>query len=103
MKTIRKPRPRVGDTCWFVSWCSRLGFYPDMPGEVDLDRCEEEVRQFATRGEAEAFARAVYPAATQTFGVVDYWPAEFVPYDEADARRYPHAGYWEPTADPEHY
>jgi hypothetical protein len=101
MTTKVKNRPRVGDTCWMVEWCSALAF--DEVGDVDRDNCTDVVRRVATMEEAEALARKVWPATTNTFGVVSYWPAEFVGFDELDAVRYPHAGYWEATADAQCY
>jgi hypothetical protein len=43
----------------------------------------------------------VYPL--DQHGVVRYWPARFVPYDEDDADLYPGVGYWEDTGDVEFY
>lgn len=90
-----KARPKVGDHRWFVEWCSKLAFYEECPGEVDRDRCEMSRRSFPTREAAWAFAKEVWPATTQTFGIVEVWEAEFTPYDEDDAARYPHVGYWD--------
>ena len=96
-----KQKPRVGDTCWFVRWCIKRGMvdeeHPEYGGDPDKDvdrsaRCE-------TREEAERKAREVYPL--DQYGCVAYWPAEFVAYDEDDAVRYPHVGFWDATADPE--
>lgn len=99
-----KKRPRVGDKCWFVEWCVELAFYDDDPaGDLDHDNCKTTCRRVANREEAERLAREVYPQTVGTFGVVEYWPSEFVAYDEDDATRYPHAGFWEATADPEFY
>ncbi len=47
--------------------------------------------------------REVYPEAVGKFGVVEFWPAEFMAYDEDDADLYPHAGYWDATGDTEYY
>ena len=47
---------------------------------------------FATEDAAKRRAAAVLPI--DAFGVVQITPVEFVPYDEADAARFPHAGYW---------
>lgn len=95
-------RPRVGDECWLVEWCSELAFYDDSE-DVDRDNCKMKVRRAACKEDAERIAREVYPATTTTFGGVEYYPARFVPYDEDDAALYPHAGYWEETADSEYY
>ncbi len=99
--TQSKPRPRVGDVCWFVEWCPELAF--DESGDVDRDSCVNSIRRVATKEEAETLARKVWPQTQHAWGVVDYWPAEFVPYDEEDAARYPHVGHWEDTADAESY
>ena len=50
-------------------------------------------RQVATKEEAAKLAREVYPQTTNIFGVVEYWPATFVAYDEEDKALYRHAGY----------
>jgi hypothetical protein len=96
-------RPRVGDECWFVEWCVEIGWvdpaHPEYGTEPDLD--VRRTRMVRTRKEAERLARKVYPE--DQAGTVAFWPATFVPYDAADARRYPHAGYWRATADRDHY
>jgi hypothetical protein len=102
MATTNKPRPCVGDTAWFVEWCEKLVFYEDSE-DVDCDACPQKTRRFATREEAAAFAKEVWPKTVNVFGVVSYWPAEFVAYDEDDAILYPHAGFWEDTGDSEYY
>lgn len=96
-----KRRPLVGDECWFVEWCYELAF--NECGDVERDLCKMRTRRAETKEEAERIAREVYPQTLNTFGVVDYWPSQFVAYDEADAARYPHAGFWEATAEAESY
>jgi hypothetical protein len=73
--------------------------HPEYGGDPDRD--VTRVRRVATRKEAERFARTVYPE--DQYGAVRYWPATFVAYDEGDAARYPHAGFWEATGDVETY
>jgi hypothetical protein len=96
-------RPRVGDSCWFVEWCLEHGLvdpaHPEYGSDPDKDvtRC----RRVETREEAERLATEVYPIDAS--GFVRYWPAEFVAYDEADAHRHPHAGFWQAAGDEEHY
>lgn len=84
---------RTNPKRWFVEWCSELAFYED--GSADRDSCKMRTRGFATREEAEKFAKEVWPQTHNTFGIVTYWEAEFTAYDEDDAARYPHAGFWE--------
>lgn len=107
MKTI-KNRPLVGDECWIVEWCSKLAFYPNDDGtdstDVDHDACTITERRVQTREQAEALAKRVWQETAQhTFGIVEYAPHRFVPYDEADVTRYPWAGFWEATDDSEVY
>ena len=101
--TIQKTKPRVGDTCWFVEWCVKVGMVdesdPSMGHDPDSD--VNRSRRVETRAEAVALAREKYGIAKTTTGFVEFWPAEFVAYDEADAAAYPHAGFWEATADAE--
>jgi hypothetical protein len=100
----QQPKPRIGDACWFVEWCIELAFCGgNQEYGVDCDACKMACRRVGTKEEAERLAREVYPVTTKTFGVVGYWPAEFVPYDDDDAVRYPHVGRWNATADPEYY
>jgi hypothetical protein len=94
---MTKTRPTVGDTAWFVEWCYELAF--DQGGDVDRDNCKEHRRRFATKEEAAAFAREIWPTTTDKLGIVTYWQADFVAYDEEDAARYPHVGYWEPRGE----
>jgi hypothetical protein len=100
MKT-KSARFRVGDETWFIEWCPKLVF--DENGDCDHDRCVDNVRKAATKEEAERIAREVYPETTNAFGVVSYYPARFVPYDEDDAAEYPHAGFWDAIGETEHY
>jgi len=104
--SIRKPRRRtmVGDTAWFVEWTTKQHFYdpahPEDGGDPALDTTAG--RRCNTQAEAERIARECYSLAT-VYGVVRYWPAEFVPYDPDDAAEYPWVGYWEPTGDDQIY
>lgn len=101
--TKQRKRPTVGDECWMVEWCAKLAFYEDST-DVDRDSCKMAIRSFATKEEAVKFSAEIWQSVAQhTFGIVDYWPSRFVPYDEADAARYPHVGFWEATADAETY
>lgn len=99
---MKTERPHVGDSAWMVEWCTELAFYPDSE-DIDRDSCRTIIRRVPSKEAAEQLAREVYPATVDKFGVVSYWPATFKPYDDADAIRYPWAGYWEATEDPEHY
>jgi hypothetical protein len=103
MSPSKRYRPRVGDSRWFVEWNEEIVL--DESGDIDRDATEakEKTRSFKTREEAEAFAAEVWPKTHNAFGIVVYYPAEFVAYDEDDAARYPHVGYWEGTADTEVY
>ena len=106
--TAKKPyKPRVGDTCWFVEWVYELvwvdGDSTSEYREIDRDNCKTRTRRVATREEAAALAKEVWPQTHQAFGLVNYWPAEFVPYDEDHAGMFPHVGFWEATADGECY
>lgn len=102
--TTQKTRPRVGDECWFVEWTYEMAFEGE--GEyryVDRDNCKTRTRKVATREEAERLAKEVWPQTVDCWGIVEYWPSQFVAYDEDDASLYPHAGFWEATADSEIY
>ena len=96
-----KNKPRVGDEAWFVQWCVKIGLededHPEYGSNPDLD--VNRTRKFATRDEAEAFARVIYPQDQR--GAVAYWRSVFVAYDEYDALIYPYAGYWETQEDSE--
>ena len=96
--TAQNRRPRVGDKAWFVEWCEELVI---VDGECDHDQCVMNERKFATKDEALAFAKEVWPKTTNAYGVVNYWPAKFTPYDEDDAAMYPTVGFWEPAGDRE--
>lgn len=102
--TKQRPRPRVGDAAWLVEWCCKLAFYDDDPsGDVDRDNCTMANRLVSSREKAIQLAREVWPLTTRTFGIVEYWPVTFVPYDEDDAECYPHVGFWEATDEGEVY
>lgn len=103
VKHQTKPRPRVGDEAWFVEWTYELAWEDDDDSSeyrtVDRDNCKTHCRRVATREEAERLARQVWPETRETFGVVEYWSAQFTAYDERDAAMYPHAGFWESTGE----
>lgn len=101
MTAKKTNRPRIGDECWWVEWCSALAF--DSCGDVDRDNCETRQKRFTTKDEAEKFAREIYPVTTETFGVVEIWPARFEAYDDDDAELYPHVGRWEAIGDVEYF
>lgn len=103
MTTKTKQKPRIGDTCWLVEWCSEAVLDEDGQFDHDATTNKEHTRRFASKAEAEQFAREVYPQTVGVFGVVSYHPVEFVPYAEEDADLYPSVGYWKETADSEHY
>jgi hypothetical protein len=98
---MTKQKSRVGDECWFVEWVYELvwvdGDDTSEYREIDRDNCKTRSRKVSTKEEAERLAREVWPQTHDAFGVVQYWPAQFVAYDEEDAGRYPHVGYWEAT------
>jgi hypothetical protein len=94
-------KPKVGDEAWFVEWVSELAF--DECNDLDRDNCKRKTGKAATRDEAEKIAKDAWPEAETLLGYVEYWPSEFFPYDEEDAARYPHAGYWNATGDVEVY
>lgn len=103
MPNVMAKRPTIGDECWFVEWCIELGLVDAAHPEYgcDPDKNKLRTRCVATRDEAMQVAKQQYPNAIG--GVVSYWPATFTPNDDDDAHLYPHAGFWETTADPEHY
>lgn len=96
-----RARPRVGDERWSVDWVKEIGWIdparPDLGCDPDRDVIVH--RSFATRDEAMKYVREVMPLALGR--EVMLWPEEFVPYDEDDRHKYPHAGCWAATADPE--
>lgn len=93
MPTTRKDAPRVGDRLWRVEWCDRLAF--DDAGDIDRDRCRIRQRTFTSRDEARDFAVLMWPETHDKLGLVEVDEIEFTAYDEEDAIRYPHIGYWE--------
>jgi hypothetical protein len=96
-------QPKIGDECWIVEWCIKAGLvdeeHPEYGGDPDLD--VHRNRRVATREQAEATAREVYPQ--DQHGAIRYWPARFVPYDEDDADLYPGVGYWDEIGEYEFY
>lgn len=95
--TKHKKRPMIGDECWFVEWAYEPCF--DGGGDIDPYNCKEHEQIVATKEEAEKVAHEVWPESCNVWGVVNYYPARFVPYDEDDALVYPHVGFWEPIGD----
>lgn len=93
------PKSRVGDRAWLVEWCHFR--YQDEDGTGDPDRDQTSSRRFASREEAMAYAKEVYPQ--DQYGAVMVTQVEFTPYDEDDVADFPHAGFWEATADTEYY
>ena len=96
--TKQKPkyRPRIGDELWSVEWVYELAFYDDnADGDIDRDNCKEKTRLFKTKEEAVAFAEKVWPETHDKFGIVHLEHIRFMPYDDADATRWPHVGFWE--------
>jgi hypothetical protein len=92
-------RPKVGDECWYVRWCTVVVY--DDAGCVDLEKCIMRTRRVATKADAQRAAREVYPL--DRFGAVAYWPARFTPFDEKHAALFPHTGEWKDTAEEEYY
>lgn len=96
-KQHKFPRPRVGDTGWFVEWCVKVGMvnedYSEYGCDPDMDVLR--TRRVSSKEEAERVAVVLWPDIEQNGRPISYWSATFVPYDEADASLYPHAGFWE--------
>ena len=99
MPELKTRRPRVGDRCYEVEWCSEIP--RDENGDSDMDAAKMHVARFSTHDEALAFAKEVYPR--DAFGSVCITPMQFSPYDDDDATIYPTAGFWDATGDSEHY
>jgi len=89
-KRVATPKPRIGDRAFAVDWCASIPL--DENGDGDLDRADDRCEIFATKDAAMRRAAAVLPI--DAFGVVQITPVVFAPYDEADARRFPHVGFW---------
>lgn len=96
---VTKDRPTVGDRMFEVEWCSHLP--RNEFGDCDIDAATMICRNFRSLAAAQRYARKVYPL--DAFGSVAITEHEFVPYDPADARRYPHAGFWDAVGHSEHY
>lgn len=94
-----KTRPRVGDEVWEVEWCKECAV--DENGDHDMDGDKMARRHFKTEPEAQDFAVKIFPKCQH--GTVAISPHRFEAYDDDDAVAYPHAGYWECTADPYYY
>lgn len=65
-----KTLPQVGDRRYVVEWIDKLAF--DDAGDLDRDNCRCRTRSFATKEEAWAFAKSVYPQ-DQLGSFVAYW------------------------------
>lgn len=96
MTTTRR-RPRHGDECWEVEWCTRVATY-DGTDDVDTDRCEYSFERFPTRAAAVAFAVKTWPTTTGKLGHVCLRLMRWVtPEGDPDW-----LGGWEPTGTYEH-
>lgn len=95
MAMKRPYRPVVGDERWEVEWC--VFSFVDENGDGDPDRDRYTSRLVKTWAEAQKEARRVFP--TCCYGSVRITPMRFEPYDEDDAARYPHVGFWEAVGD----
>ncbi len=91
-------RPRVGDRMFAVEWCD--GVPTDENGDAVMDAADDRVKRFATIEDAREFAMRIL--LKYFFGSVSITPVEFVAYDEDDALRFPHAGFWEAAGETEH-
>lgn len=89
---MTKTKPRVGDVAWFAEWCHEMAF--DEYGDADYDRHKMTRKRFESKEDAVAYASSVADKAAKTLGSVEVWQSEFLAYDEDDAGRFPHAGYW---------
>lgn len=87
---VKKSR-KVGDIAWSVDWTANIPV--NEFGESDMDAADERCERFTT--EVEAIARANEVVSLDAYGFVPVTKCEFVPYDEDDAERFPHAGFWE--------
>lgn len=94
-----KGKPRVGDKCWEVEWCTEIPV--DENGDSDMDRAKLHVERFQFAEEAMEFARDVFPQ--DQFGAVAITLMQFCAYDDYDALRYPHAGFWDAAGETYHY
>lgn len=90
---MSKARPRVGDIAWFAEWCHEMAF--DACGDADFDRHKMTRRRFDSEQDALMYAASVASKAAKTLGQVEVWQARFVAYDDDDALRFPHAGFWD--------
>lgn len=97
--TATKKRPAVGDERWEVQWC--IDVPKDENGDCVLDQADDRFAMFQTKAAAMRHAKKVY--TKDFFGSVRITPMRFVPFDEDDALRFPHAGYWDAIGDSEFY
>ena len=87
-----------GSVRWQIEWCTDLPI--DSAGDADIDQATYVSRLSLTRESAFTMARKVFPQAK--LGAVRITQVSFVPYDNADATRYPiMVGYWKPYNDSE--
>ena len=93
---MARKRPVIGDRAWRVEWCADLPV--DAAGDSDTDMADNRCEVWLTKPAAQKRATEVLPL--DVFGQVSITPVEFVPYDENDAIRYPHVGFWEEADEP---
>ena len=91
-------RPRVGDVAWEVDWCASIPL--DEFGDSDLDGADHRSEGYGNRTAAVERGKCVLPL--DAFGVVRITLVQFAAYDDADALRYPHAGYWQTCGETEY-
>ncbi len=91
-----KQKPSIGDKSWSVNWCA--GIPLDENGDADHDKADDRCDRYRTLASARIRADEVLPL--DYFGCVQIHECEFVPYDDADAVEFPHAGFWREIADP---
>ena len=98
-QTKAQRRPAVGDRAWCVDWCAGIPIDPET-GDGDIDNADDRTEVFWTKAKADKRANEVAPH--DAWGQAGVTHVEFTAYDENDARRYPHVGFWEPMGEPEY-
>ena len=88
-------RPKVGDHAWHLDWCAGITGLLETP--EDPVRHDYKTELFWTLHEA--VVRAEEVKTLDYFGVSVVTPVRFEHYEELDARKYPHAGYWKPCGE----
>lgn len=81
----------IGDLAWQVDWYAGIPF--DEYGNADIDNADDRTETYRHQVRAEVRAQEVTAIAVS--GVATVTPVEFTAYDDDDAIRYPHVGYWE--------